>query len=386
MIIKNRKSLRYPIAITSIVLFSLTSLTGCKEKPHGVDYIKFDINESETKDIENEAFLNDIETKIDSSILKYNGASLRKDQNNNEYYEISFSIEDAKGNVMDEIADLYDILDTHLQTAEFKDKKVGVAITIQHFEPGVTIYAAELKNFDDKSIYDHISYIRVAGIDDMAEEYDPTFRYDFNNSACWESSTDADTYVFNPYVDYQSSIDLNKSNIKELEEFLMDDYEDIIDFGDMNAVTDGVHTPSVEWDINISSEGLSTSKYNSSAELMDSVRQSINGYISNHPDDEFLNLRITISFHEGDRSTGFIKSWNTSTKDYLGGFKSICYKDATVDELKKCTDITIIDLYGRPVEEVEEVLDNVDGIESVFVAYSNIKNELSPEYPNIEFR
>ncbi len=297
-------------------------------------------------------------------------------------------IEDTKGNVGDEVKDVYDLFNDNLKTTEYQGKRIEVFITTRHFQTGVINSVALFKNYDDSKVYDQICDISVYGIDDMTDDYDSDFRYEVNDSSFWDAFSQTATINYSSYVEYQSAIELDQSNIDELKQYLMNDYNGIIEFGHMTAVEDGVHTPSIEWHMTISSEGLkSSNEYTSASELIDSVRRSTNEYYSSNRDDEFLNLRITLScYDENGKSLGYISNWDTNSKEFLDGFSHIRYVDATTEELINCTDVKIMDLFGRTQEEVEQILDNTKGIEVVYVRYSDMKNDLSAKYPQIEFR
>ena len=220
----------------------------------------------------------------------------------------------------------------------------------------------------------------------MTDDYDSSYRYELNDTSFWDALSQAEKIQYSSYVEYQSEIDLRQTNVEQLEEYLMNDFTGFVEFGEMNTVTDGVHIASVEWNMEISNEG-SCVAYASEAELMDAIRQSVNEYYESDPDDEFLNLRLTISFYTEDgTNAGYISNWDTNTKESMGGFYGVKYKDATADELKGYKDIKILDLFGRPIEEVEDIIDGLDGVEVVYVRMSDMKEELSAKYPQIEFR
>ena len=104
----------------------------------------------------------------------------------------------------------------------------------------------------------------------------------------------------------------------------MDDYGKFIQGDYLNAVTDGVWTPSIEWTIDISSEAVKSSdEYSSSDELEEAIRKSINEYYSSHMDDEFLNLRITVKITADNNysSVGSFSNYDKTSKENVGVFR-----------------------------------------------------------------
>ena len=70
----------------------------------------------------------------------------------------------------------------------------------------------------------------------------------------------------------------------------------------------------------------------------------------------------------------------------LDGFYSVYYRSATTEELCQCEDIKIIDLYGRSVEEIELIIESVEGIEEAYIYDKDKRDELSSKYSQITFR
>ena len=361
-----------------LTALSIFILPGCT-KGNGADPIK------KEEVIEAGDAIKDIEASLNPEILRFDGVSEKEDRSGKSI-TYSFMIEDTKGEVGKEVAALYSAFNDALKTPEFQGQRTQVWIMTPHPETGVMNIVAYFGNYDDENIYDHISFLIVNGIDDMTDDYDSSYRYELNDTSFWDALSQAEKIQYSSYVEYQSEIDLRQTNVEQLEEYLMNDFTGFVEFGEMNTVTDGVNTASVEWNMEISNEG-SCVAYASEAVLMDAIRQSVNEYYESDPDDEFLNLRLTISFYTEDgTNAGYISNWDTNTKESMGGFYGVKYKDATADELKGYKDIKILDLFGRPIEEVEDIIDGLDGVEVVYVRMSDMKEELSAKYPQIEFR
>ena len=50
-------------------------------------------------------------------------------------------------------------------------------------------------------IYDHIYSVYVGGIDRMTEDYDPSFEYEINDLAYWDSFVQSDEFIRSDYVE-----------------------------------------------------------------------------------------------------------------------------------------------------------------------------------------
>lgn len=407
MNILNIKNKHRSIAFLSLVFSSMLMLSGCgisiSSDPYNNNPIDVSINtdNNEVDDIATEdvddndaannsgatqtkSFVETVEEKLNPEILTYDGVTDRTYSSGADFC-YKFMMEDSQGEIGEQVTLLYDTINDALKTNELQGLKIEVWIESRHFQPGVTNVVAIFRNYDDQDINDHISYIYVNGIDDMYEDYDSSFRYELNNTAFWDTLP-SEYFGCSGFVTYQSEIDNDRESINGLVQYLMDDYQGIIKFGEMDAVTDGVHTPSIVWEMSISTKAVENSDdYASETELFDAVRQSINEYYSLHPNDTFLNHRLNIYSKEAN---GSIKNFHPYTKDLLGGFDDISYKNATADELINCKDVKVIDLFGRPEEKVVKILDNIDSdeIELVIVRYDSIIDNISSKYPNIEFK
>lgn len=310
------KTKRIIVSIISI-LFSMLMLSGCK---------KTTVNVGAPKGVETETFIKTAMQDLDPAVLKYDQIRPNKNTKTNVYeYDYWFMIQDTKGNVGDEIKTVYDIANDAFKEPEFQTQRTTMVITSHHFQNGVTNYVATFKNFDDNGvIYDHVYAVHVSGIDRMTDDFDPSFRYEVNDKAYWDSFLNADKIAYSDYVEYQSEIELNQDNIDEIKQYLMDDYGKFIQGDYLNAVTDGVWTPSIEWTIDISSEAVKSSdEYASSDELEEAIRKSINEYYSSHMDDEFLNLRITVKITADNNysTVGSFSNYDKTSKENVGVFR-----------------------------------------------------------------
>lgn len=288
----------------------------------------------------------------------------------------------------EQVRNLYAVTNEVLSYESYSNKRIRIRINSYHFQYGVINCVAQLSNYepDDNSVTDHITYIGVGGIDDMTEGYNSHHRYELNSTVFWGEFSEVDEFDFSRYVEYQSEIELVQPCVEAIQNYLMQQYEDLISFGDITASTDSGHTPYLSWGIHINEDNTESNDYVSTTELVDSIRISLNDYYTNHPDDEFLNLRLIIGFSiSEDDYWGQIENYNRSNKELLGGFYSVYYRNATVDEIIQCEGITRIVMYQRSIEEIITVINEMESIEHIYVSSGDLCDELSSEYNQITF-
>lgn len=284
----------------------------------------------------------------------------------------------------EQVRNLYAVTNEVLRYESYSNKRIRIRINSYNFQ----FCVAELSNYDpdDNSVTDHITYIGVGGIDYMTEGYNAHHRYELNSTVFWGEFSEVDVFDFSSYVEYQSEIELAQPCVEAIQNYLMQQYEDLISFGDITASTAQGHTPYLSWGIHINEDNIESNDYVSTTELVDSIRNSLNDYYTNHPDDEFLNLRLNIWFSISEEDYwGHIENYNSSSNDHLGGFYSVEYKNATVDEIIQCEGITRIYMYQRSIEEIITVIDEMESIEHIYVSSGDLRDELSSEYNQITF-
>lgn len=325
---------------------------------------------------------------LDSKVLKYEGRKKSR-ENYSDVFIYSFMIKNTKEGIGEELLTLYDITNETLKSEEYQDQQIEICVFSEHFQLGVRNCVVTFKNYDaDGKVYDHIYSIWVNGIDDMTEDYDSLYRYDLNNSEYWSLFSDTENIGLSWYVECQSKVDSTQAERESIQEYLLSEYGDYIEFGTISVSSDACNDPSVGWPVTINAENLeSGDEYASVTELVESIRKSLNDYYDLHSDSVFLNLRLSFGFtlSTGESFGGFT-NYEGLYEEPLDGFYSVYYRSATTEELCQCEDIKIIDLYGRSVEEIELIIESVEGIEEAYIYDKDKRDELSSKYSQITFR
>lgn len=191
----NLKSKRKITSIISIIL-SMMMLSGCINNPG-------QINVGFPQGAETNDFLTAVNRDLDPNVIKYDGIRSTVNNKTNEVdYDYIFMIQDTKGNIGDEVKIIYDIANDAFKEPEFRAQKTSMIIATKHFQPGVTNYVVSFSNYDKNGvIYDHIYSVYVGGIDRMTDDYDPSFRYEINDLAYWDSFVQSDEFIRSDYVE-----------------------------------------------------------------------------------------------------------------------------------------------------------------------------------------
>lgn len=333
---------------------------------------------------------------IDSSILRYSGScNAISEKDVTEYvFRIVTLYSDEVG---DQVTNLYNAVNSVLSSEEFYGRKIRVFIETDHSDAGASCVVAYMYNYYPYSstpymeteVYDHITSIQVNGIDYLSEGYNFHHRYVLNNANYWDSFTEVESLSYSELVEYETEIINDEQAIEGLEQYMLDR------FGDYLSIREDVYVwserdPYINLDMSISqSDIIQSDEYDSVTSFVDSVRCSLNDYCNLHMDDELFSYRIRVGFHtNGENSTvlASIRNFNSLSRELYVGFLSVDFGYVQVEDIINCDGITEIDMFDRSVEEVEIVLDNVEGIECVNIIDRETSEILSEEYPQVVFR